>query len=295
MAYPGYVAFTAYPYPNGKQTLPQSMRLNGLAVPTAAKTVVAVTAWSITSNVITFTATNTLAAGNMVLLSGFATGTFLNGQYVTVIATGLSGSQFEAQFAQPVGFGTSATENGNAILLSAGPLATVPITAWSITSNVVTFTAVNTLATGNVVYLSGFPTSTFFNGQAVTVLSTGLSGTQFEANFTHANGSATEAGVATIYPTYSTDGLPCVWFPQMNSVTGNTEYPIAGLSPAGGPALPLTASVRFITTVAGEYDYCYDPVHNTLRAVTSSAEVTSGTQLAADTIQYTAEFSPNWP
>lgn len=68
------------------------------------------------------------------------------------------------------------------------------ITAWSITSNVVTFTVPNSQTAGNVLTLSGFGTSTFFNGQTVTVLSAGLSGTQFEANFTHANGSATEAG-----------------------------------------------------------------------------------------------------
>ena len=72
--------------------------------------------------------------------------------------------------------------------------AAISITAWSITTNVVTFTAANSLAAGDIVYLSSFPTSTFFNGQTVTVLATGLSGTAFEANFTHANGSATESG-----------------------------------------------------------------------------------------------------
>lgn len=68
------------------------------------------------------------------------------------------------------------------------------VTAWSITSNVLTLTAANTQSAGNVVTLAGFPTSTFLNGQTVTVLSTGLSGTQFEVNFTHANGNATESG-----------------------------------------------------------------------------------------------------
>lgn len=75
------------------------------------------------------------------------------------------------------------------------------VTAWSITSNVLTLTAANTQTAGNVVTLAGFPTSTFLNGQTVTVLSTGLSGTQFEANFTHANGGATESG--TYACTYS--------------------------------------------------------------------------------------------
>ena len=81
------------------------------------------------------------------------------------------------------------------------------ITAWSITSNVATFTAANSLVAGEMVTLSGFGTSTFFNGLTVTVLSSGLSGTQFEANFTHANGSATEAGTFSV-----------------GSVTGTPEY-----------------------------------------------------------------------
>src|SRR6185312_2714965 len=46
------------------------------------------------------------------------------------------------------------------------------------------------------VTLSGFGTSTFFNGQTVTVQA-GPSATQFLAAFTHANSSATENGNAT--------------------------------------------------------------------------------------------------
>jgi hypothetical protein len=76
-------------------------------------------------------------------------------------------------------------------------LAGVAITAWSITGNVVTFTAANTLTAGVAGQLSGFATGTFFNGKDVEVLSSGLSGTQFEAAFTQANAAATEAGAFT--------------------------------------------------------------------------------------------------
>lgn len=71
------------------------------------------------------------------------------------------------------------------------------ITAWSITSNMATFTATNTLVAGQTIWLSAFGTSTFFNGANGVVLTTGLSGSQFEIAFTHANGSATEAGTGT--------------------------------------------------------------------------------------------------
>ena len=80
-------------------------------------------------------------------------------------------------------------------LLASAP--SVAITDWSITAKVATFTAANSFTSGESVILSGFPTSTFFNGIAVTVLASGLSGTQFEANFTHADGSATETGLAS--------------------------------------------------------------------------------------------------
>jgi len=83
-------------------------------------------------------------------------------------------------------------------------LQTAPITAYSISSNVATFTANNNYVAGASVTLSGFPTSTFFNDQTVTVLSTGLSGTQFEASFTNADvTTTTESGTGTAQPNNS--------------------------------------------------------------------------------------------
>lgn len=76
---------------------------------------------------------------------------------------------------------------------------TVSITAYSISSNVVTFTINNRLlVAGQVFTLSSFPTSTFLNSQNVTVLASGLAPGTFKANFTHANVSlTTEAGTGT--------------------------------------------------------------------------------------------------
>src|SRR5208337_3881860 len=74
----------------------------------------------------------------------------------------------------------------------------LPITSWVISGDVVIFQGSFTgLAAGTVVNLSGFGTSTFFNGNSIAVSSTGLSSTQFEAPFTHANGSGTETGLGT--------------------------------------------------------------------------------------------------
>jgi len=57
-----------------------------------------------------------------------------------------------------------------------------PITSFSITNSVVTFQATNTFTAGTTVTISGLSVGTYFNGQQLQILSTGLSGSAFEAN-----------------------------------------------------------------------------------------------------------------
>jgi hypothetical protein len=74
----------------------------GLTDPlTAVNASAKITSFSITNGVVTFQATNTFAAGTMVQISGLTTGTYLNGQTLTVLSAGLSGTQFEANFNNP--------------------------------------------------------------------------------------------------------------------------------------------------------------------------------------------------
>ena len=84
----------------------------------------------------------------------------------------------------------------------------ISITAWSINTNVVTFTANNwlTVGGGQTVTISGFATSTFLNGTYTTISATS---TTFTVALTHANGSATEAGLFAINPSIpdSTESL----------------------------------------------------------------------------------------
>jgi YVTN family beta-propeller protein len=71
------------------------------------------------------------------------------------------------------------------------------ITAYSITSNIVTFQAENGFAPGQSVTISDLTTGTYLNGFTLTVLATGLSSSQFECNFTFSNVSLTnDSGVA---------------------------------------------------------------------------------------------------
>jgi trimeric autotransporter adhesin len=90
------------------------------------------------------------------------------------------------------------------VLGGPSPGGAASITAWSIVNTVngptVTFTAQNSFSAGQVVTLSNFPTSTFFNGITdAAVQAAGLSTSQFTVTipgFTEPNGSATETGLA---------------------------------------------------------------------------------------------------
>jgi hypothetical protein len=73
------------------------------------------------------------------------------------------------------------------------------ITNSVLATNVVTITAVNTLVAGQFVTFSGLTNIPALNGLTLQVISTGLSGTAFEVDFTHANvATAAETGQAVV-------------------------------------------------------------------------------------------------
>lgn len=68
----------------------------------------------------------------------------------------------------------------------------IPITAWSVTSNVITITGANNLVAGQRVVLGGFNTTTALNSVSGIVSGTGLSASGFQMPITFANSSGTE-------------------------------------------------------------------------------------------------------
>jgi hypothetical protein len=74
------------------------------------------------------------------------------------------------------------------------------VSGYSIANNVITvyLSGANPFSVGDVVSLSGFPFSSYLNGRSLTVLPSGFSSAQFQANLIHANGSATETGSAAV-------------------------------------------------------------------------------------------------
>ncbi len=137
--------------------------------------VASITSFSISSNVVTFAGANNFVPGEQVQVSNLTTGTYLNGHTFTVMATGLSNSQFEISFTHTDV--ASTTDSGTAVGLQVAN-----ITSFSIKSNVVTFQAVNTFSPGTRVSILGLSSTagSSLDGQTLTVIATGLSGAQFE-------------------------------------------------------------------------------------------------------------------
>jgi hypothetical protein len=100
------------------------------------------------------------------------------------------------------------------------------ITAWSGVGSTVTFTAVNSFTAGELITLSGFTTSTFFNGLSLFVNPDGLSSSQFEVTFSgftgsgmNENGTATARSILQLTPAVTT---------QAGSAWFNTQQPVSG-------------------------------------------------------------------
>jgi hypothetical protein len=146
----------------------------------------------------TCTGNSTIAAGGVCVFGiNFApTAAGLRIGNVQIAATGGGAANF------PVG-GDGLAANTSvdpASVTNLGFTQTTSITGYNVTNEVVTFNAANSLIAGQLVTISGFPTSTFLNGQTFTVQAQGLSSTQFEAAFIYANVSqTTESGKGTYY------------------------------------------------------------------------------------------------
>lgn len=167
--------------------------------------------------------------------------------------------------------------------------ATATITSTSVTSNVVTVVCTNSLVAGNFVTLSGLTTSTFLNGQTLIVLSAGLSSSQFEASFTHANYSATsDTGTAS---KTGTD----LW--TLQNVLGSGTNPTSSLtvSHTGSSGVSTLALPTSVTQGASGQNVLSSNGHiKTGTDTAGQATVTAGntTQAVSFTANYTGTAQP---
>lgn len=216
------LAFTGYEYVYGFRTIyghlttasPFSNNTGAILGPVNG----AIASFSITGNVVTFTGVNNFIVGNVFEVEGLTTpvGLLLDGQSFTV---------------------TSATSSE-----------TFPLTSVSITANVLTVQAINNLVAGQQVTFSGVGSATFLNGQTVIVLASGLSGTQFEANFTHANyGPTGDTGNVNVIGSWTAA------FTHTNvasTLDAGSALPLISTVSGVGTGSPLCNSVATITAVS---------------------------------------------
>lgn len=159
------------------------------------------------------------------------------------------------------------------------------ITAFSITSDVVTFYCVNSLTTGGgqTVNVTGFEGAyAYLNGQFTTASATA---TTFTADLTAANATETNvSGLATLTPNYATGGLALGAFTGLNG----SIIPIGTLGPL---ATPHWLSV---CSLLGTRQY---PVNSTvippliLSYTLAGVQATNASALPADVIGFRAEFT----
>ena len=178
-----------------------------------------ISSYSITAGVVTFFGANNFLPGNVFEVQGLSIGTYLNNFSYTVI--------------------------------SAVDSETLALTQVAITTDVLTITVPNNLVAGQQVTFSGAQTASFLNGVTVTVLSSGLSSSQFEANFTHANyGPTADTGNVLVIGSYTATaplGAPSTVSLTLDS---GMSIPLIATLTGVGTASPLANSTATITSVS---------------------------------------------
>lgn len=165
--------------------------------------------------------------------------------------------------------------------------ALIQITAFSITTNVVTFTAANSLTTGggDVIFVAGFEGAlAYLNGSYTTNSATA---TTILVPLTHANVASTNAlGLATLAPNYATGGLAWGGF---YSLSGTAK----GIGTIGPKSNPVWLDV---VSLLGTRQY---PVNMSVQPALildytlAGAQATNAAAVPADSIGFRAEFIKN--
>jgi hypothetical protein len=165
--------------------------------------------------------------------------------------------------------------------------APISITKWAIVSNVLTFTAVNSLTTGGgqSIQVFGFTGAYYYlNGTYTTSSATA---TTIVVPKTAANSSGTNYALAVIQPNYTTGGLPISY--QFIGLLG-TPFPIGTIGPLTTPD-----AIQFTTKSGSTITYTVNQTGTPqlMKIIAAGTEVTNGTAVTADTIRFRAEFVKN--
>jgi len=171
--------------------------------------------------------------------------------------------------------GAQAFFNGSSLAefrqeFTSGAGTSTSITAGSVTAGVATFTATNSHVAGQQVLLSGFTgAGASLNGAIVTVLSAGLSSSQFEANVVPATIASTGAGSDLFHTvTVTTGSATAVYLTAVDWIPPTTGlYVPTNVNPVFYVDAPTNASAIGFTNAA---------LYNTGLATTLAQENTAG-------------------
>jgi hypothetical protein len=129
----------------------------------------------------------------------------------------------------------------NSVVVNGNIFPGIAITGFTGSSGTLTFAASNNASAGQTIVLGGFSSpNTGLNGQIVTVLSSGLSGTQFEAAVT-GSGLSSGAGSGTITATTMLGGFMADRSFQPTGVSGPAHFGIEKMEASGGAYLNGTS------------------------------------------------------
>ncbi len=167
---------------------------------------VGITAFSITSGVVTFTGVNNFVPGDMFTVNGFEIGIYLNGQAFEVLAAGLTTTSFSANFVYSNVGSTSDTGQTAPLIATVTGVgtgsvlcnSTATITAIAVLANIVTVTAVNDFVAGLYVTFSGLTNAMWLNNLQLQVINVDPNGTWFEVYYQTPTNSTSTPDTGTV-------------------------------------------------------------------------------------------------
>ena len=164
-------------------------------------------------------------SGNTTISSTGGSGTVSHTGSLSQTLTASTLSSTHAPSTYPIGYTAAPLPTSSlpaaTVLVAPAVGSVAAISSYTITSNVITcaYTSTYPIVYAQKLLISGFSSSTFLNNQVFTVALAGLSSTQFEAPFVHANASATENGTANTSSTGASSSFSS-WFIDSNQFWG---------------------------------------------------------------------------
>jgi hypothetical protein len=165
--------------------------------------------------------------------------------------------------------------------------ATYAIKAFSLVTNVVTFTANNALTAGGgqVIVVAGFTGANFYlNGVYTT---TSATATTIVVPLTHANASGIATGAATVQGTYTAGGIPI----NYGFVNGGGQP--SAIGSIGPKSTVKWIDVQSLAGSAFNYKTNISVTPNKLLIFNGITEATDAAAVPNDTVGFRAEFVKN--